>query len=59
MIDRMLDFCIRERLLIAIASVVVIAFGCYSIQKVPLDAIPNVGENQVIVFTQCVSHRTQ
>ena len=52
MIGRWLDFCIRERLLIALASVALIAYGWWSTGEVPLDAIPNVGENQVIVLTE-------
>ena len=52
MIRKILDFCIRERLVILLASVAVIAYGWYSTRKVPLDAIPNVGENQVIVLTE-------
>ncbi len=52
MIRKVLDFCIHERLIILIGSVVLIAFGWYSTKKVPLDAIPNVGENQVIVLTK-------
>jgi Cu(I)/Ag(I) efflux system membrane protein CusA/SilA len=47
-----LDFCIRERLVILILAVAAVAFGWYSTQQVPLDAIPNVGENQVIVLTK-------
>lgn len=52
MIKAILDFCIRERLVVLIASVAMIGFGWYATQKVPLDAIPNVGENQVIVLTE-------
>jgi len=52
MIRKILDFCIHERLIVLLATVVVIAYGCYAIRKVPLDAIPNVGENQVIVLTE-------
>ncbi|MEX0724977.1 MAG: efflux RND transporter permease subunit [Planctomycetaceae bacterium] len=52
MIGKILDFCIRERLVILLASVAVVAYGWYSTQKVPLDAIPNVGENQVIVLAE-------
>jgi Cu(I)/Ag(I) efflux system membrane protein CusA/SilA len=52
MIKSILTFCIRERLVILIASVAVVAYGWYSIQKVPLVAIPNVGENQVIVLAE-------
>ncbi len=51
MIRKILDFCIHERLIILLAVVVAIAYGIYSTGKVPLDAIPNVGENQVIVLT--------
>jgi copper/silver efflux system protein len=47
-----LNFCLRERLLVAIASVGLIAYGWHSAQNVPVDAIPNVGENQVIVLTE-------
>ena len=52
MINRILDFSIRERLVIVVGIIVVIAYGWYSTQKVPLDAIPNVGENQVIVLVE-------
>ena len=52
MIKGILDFCLRERLVIFIACVVVVAYGWYSTQQVPIDAIPNVGENQVIVLTE-------
>lgn len=52
MIKSLLDFCIRERLVVLIASIAITAYGWYATQKVPLDAIPNVGENQVIVLTE-------
>ncbi|QDV78435.1 efflux RND transporter permease subunit [Botrimarina mediterranea] len=52
MINGLIDFCLRERLVVAIAVVGVIAYGWYATKKVPLDAIPNVGENQVIVLTE-------
>lgn len=52
MIKAILDFCVRERLMIAIASIAIVAYGGYSTKKVPLDAIPNVGENQVIVLAE-------
>jgi Cu(I)/Ag(I) efflux system membrane protein CusA/SilA len=52
MIHKLVDFCIRERLVVLLASVAVVAYGWYSTQQVPLDAIPNVGENQVIVLSE-------
>ena len=52
MIRMILDFCIRERLMVLLVSVALVGFGWYCTQNVPFDAIPNVGENQVIVFTE-------
>ncbi len=52
MIQGILDFCLRERLVVLMACVVIVAYGWYSTQQVPIDAIPNVGENQVIVLTE-------
>ena len=54
MIKGILEFCLRERLVVLIATVAVVAYGWYSTKKVPLDAIPNVGENQVIVLTEWI-----
>ncbi len=52
MIRKILDFCIHERMVVFIAIIAVIGYGWYSTQKVPMDAIPNVGENQVIVLVE-------
>ena len=51
MIRKILDFCTRQRLVILLGSVMIIAYGWYATCEVPLDAIPNVGENRVIVLT--------
>lgn len=52
MIAKLIDFCVRERLLIVAAAIAAVAFGWYATKKVPIDAIPNVGENQVIVLAE-------
>ena len=49
---QLIDFCIRERLLVLLFCVGVVAYGIHSARNVPVDAIPNVGENQVIVLTE-------
>lgn len=51
MISAVIRFCVRERLVVSLLAVVVVAYGWYCTQHVPIDAIPDVGENQVIVFT--------
>mgnify|MGYP002624836926 CR=1 FL=1 len=51
MLRAVISFCLREPLVVAVVTAVVIGAGWYSTQHVPIDAIPNVGENQVIVLT--------
>jgi Cu(I)/Ag(I) efflux system membrane protein CusA/SilA len=51
MLRPIIRFCIQERLIVLVLTAVVVAYGWYSTGQVPIDAIPNVGENQVIVFT--------
>ncbi len=48
----LVNFCLRERVIVLIASVAIVAYGWRATREVPLDAIPNVGENQVIVLTE-------
>jgi copper/silver efflux system protein len=50
MLRSILRFCIHERLIVLLLAAVLIGFGWHATQVVPIDAIPNVGENQVIVF---------
>ena len=45
-----LQFVVRERLVVLLAAGVLIVAGWHSTRVVPIVAIPNVGENQVIVF---------
>ncbi len=52
MIRALLNFCIRERLIVLIGCVALLVYGWYATSTVPLDAIPDVGENQVIVLTE-------
>ena len=50
MLRAALQFVAREQLVVLLAAAALIAAGWYATQVVPIDAIPNVGENQVIVF---------
>ncbi len=52
MIKSLIRFCLEERLIVFIGCVLVIAYGWHAIETVPLDAIPDIGENQVIVLTE-------
>ncbi len=51
MLNLLIRFCVKEPYLVLLLTAGVIVFGWYSYQRVPIDAIPNIGENQVIVLT--------
>ncbi|MBI3722842.1 efflux RND transporter permease subunit [bacterium] len=51
MIERIIELSIRNRFVVLIAYVLVVALGIYSVANTPVDAIPDLSENQVIVFT--------
>jgi Cu(I)/Ag(I) efflux system membrane protein CusA/SilA len=56
MIDRILEFSVRNRLPV-IAVAVALAAGCVlAVYHTPVDAIPDLSENQVIVFTEWAGH---
>lgn len=52
MIQKIVEFCVKERLIVSLLLVAVVAYGWYCYRQVPLDAIPNVSENQVIVLAE-------
>lgn len=51
MLTSLVRFCVKEAPLVVLLTIGLVAFGWYSYQTVPIDAIPNVGETQVIVLT--------
>lgn len=48
---RLIHFCTSEAYLVCLAMLGVCVYGWFCYRAVPIDAIPNVGENQVIVLT--------
>lgn len=51
MLKSLIRFCVREPLVVILLTVALAGYGVYCAKTVPIDAIPNIGENQVIVFT--------
>ncbi len=51
MINRLLRFCLENTFIVLVITLLVIGAGYYSIKNVPVDAIPDISENQSIVFT--------
>ena len=52
MIARIIRWSARNVVLVSIATVFVTLLGLYAVQKVPLDAIPDLSDVQVIVCTE-------
>ena len=56
MIDRIIAFSIRRRWLVVLASVALAALGLLAIRETPVDAIPDLSEDVVIVFAEWPGH---
>ena len=52
MFERVIDWSIENRFLVVIAAALVTAAGVYSLMRAPLDAIPDLSDVQVIVYTE-------
>jgi len=50
MIDWVIEYCLRHRVITIALFAFVILWGIWAIYNTPIDAIPDIGEKQVIVF---------
>src|SRR6266702_3761133 len=51
MIEKIIEYSARNRVIILMIFALIIAWGVWSVYKTPVDAIPDLSDNQVIVFT--------
>ncbi|MHB1035110.1 MAG: efflux RND transporter permease subunit [Pirellulales bacterium] len=51
MIEKIIEFSIRNRFVVILLSLGVVIWGIHAVINTPVDAIPDLSENQVIVFT--------
>ena len=51
MIEKIIEFSIRNRFVVILATLGVVVWGVHAVINTPVDAIPDLSENQVIVFT--------
>jgi Cu(I)/Ag(I) efflux system membrane protein CusA/SilA len=51
MINRLIEFSLKNRFLILLAYALLAGWGYWALLSTPIDAIPDLSENQVIVFT--------
>ncbi|WP_316634525.1 CusA/CzcA family heavy metal efflux RND transporter [uncultured Flavobacterium sp.] len=51
MLDKIIQFSIKNKFVILLFTLILIAWGSYSLKKLPLDALPDVTNNQVQIIT--------
>lgn len=59
MINQIISFSIKNKLIIGLLTLALIIGGIWSITKVPLDAVPDITNNQVQVITQAPNLGTE
>jgi len=52
MIAKLIEASLRNRLIVLLATALIVAGGAFSLKHIPLDAIPDLSDVQVIVFTK-------
>lgn len=59
MLDRIIHFSIYNKLIVGIFTLALIAWGSYSLTRLPIDAVPDITDNQVMVITISPTLATQ
>lgn len=52
MLERVIDWSVRNVFLVLLGTLFIVGAGVYSLLKTPLDAIPDLSDTQVIVYTE-------
>lgn len=59
MVEKLISLSLRNRYVVVLIAAVLFLWGIYSIKENPIDAIPDLSENQVIVFTEWMGRSPQ
>src|SRR6188474_1435880 len=59
MINHLIEWSLRNRFLVACATLLLVGLGVRAIYKTPIDAIPDLSENQVIVYADWTGRSPQ
>ena len=51
MLTRIIDFSIKNKFIVMLATVALVLGGVYAVKNIPLDAIPDLSDTQVIIYT--------
>lgn len=52
MIEKLISASLRNRFMVLLVAAILLGFGIFAVQNNKIDAIPDLSENQVIVFTE-------
>ncbi len=52
MIGRLIEMCARNKMLVLLATLMFVGIGLWSLANTPLDALPDLSDTQVIVYTE-------
>ena len=59
MVEKLISFSLRNRFLVLLVAAGLFAWGTYAVRENTIDAIPDLSENQVIVFTEWMGRSPQ
>ena len=59
MIEAIIDYCSRNKFVVILAYLFIAGWGVWAVFHTPTDAIPDLSENQVIVFTEWMGRSPQ
>jgi Cu(I)/Ag(I) efflux system membrane protein CusA/SilA len=59
MVQKLIELSLCNRYIVLVLAAGLFAFGIYAVKKNPIDAIPDLSENQVIVFTEWMGRSPQ
>lgn len=59
MVQKIIELALRNKLVVIICAIGLFAWGILAVKENPIDAIPDLSENQVIVFTEWMGRSPQ
>ncbi|MGN6542014.1 MAG: efflux RND transporter permease subunit [Ginsengibacter sp.] len=59
MVNKIIELSLRNRYIVLVLAIGLLVLGIYNIQRNPVDAIPDLSENEVIVFTEWTGQSPQ
>ena len=51
MLNKIIDFSIKNKLIVVIGTIMLIAYGVFEVTQLPIDAVPDITNNQVQIIT--------